>query len=154
MQPASSNRLLHSDLTITSQDCKHQRWLLFATQDVHSSALSPIDAFLRSSATSASASFSCASSALTEAVPLTDWLAVAGFLVVSWVLSWVRRLPVDEVAAGAAASASNRSISFWARSMFCRYPHQSCLPTVHIDDDHLPPWFSDPARSSSYPALL
>lgn len=42
--------------------------------------VSSTEAFSRSSVTSAAASFSCASSVSADAVPLTEWLAVAGFL--------------------------------------------------------------------------
>ena len=81
------------------------------------STLSSINAFFRSSVTSAAASFSCACSASAEASPFTPWLTIAGFLAESR----VRRLFDEEGVefSDSLASASRRSISFWAFSMFC-----------------------------------
>ena len=84
------------------------------------SASSSIFAFFRSSLTSAAASFSCASSAPASVLPLTAWLFCAGFLDESWVLRLLWEFEDEDEGCGSLASASRRSISFWAFSMFWR----------------------------------
>lgn len=121
----NSCRFQHDAYCITGKE--EGEGVVYASTPSSAAFCSPASSiliFFISSSTSASASFSCASSVDAEALPLTPWFAAAGLLPRSLLRS---SFAVEDPV----ASASSFSISFSAFAMFCTSCQYADVINVH-----------------------